>query len=140
MSLVKKEEEYEFFGVHFIASYKQCNLDALVTVSVLQKKLQEACCAAGATVLASIDHQFTATPTVTSGAEEQKNKGTTMAASTFVVLLSESHASIHTYPEHAACFVDLFTCGRNCHPDKFDKVMCDYLQPQLVETKRIERK
>ena len=30
---------------------------------------------------------------------------------TGVFLLSESHASVHTYPEHGYAAVDLFSCG-----------------------------
>jgi len=30
---------------------------------------------------------------------------------TFFFLLSESHASFHTWPEHGYCAVDLFTCN-----------------------------
>ena len=33
-----------------------------------------------------------------------------------VLLLSESHASVHTYPEQGALFADAFTCGTNCNP------------------------
>ncbi|MGL6064543.1 MAG: adenosylmethionine decarboxylase [Fusobacteriaceae bacterium] len=28
-----------------------------------------------------------------------------------LILLSESHISIHTYPEHNSFFMDIFTCG-----------------------------
>ena len=55
---------------------------------------------------------------------------------TAVLLLSESHASIHTYPEHGACFVDLFTCGTTCKAEAFDQVLRDYLQPLQI-TQRI---
>lgn len=30
---------------------------------------------------------------------------------TFVYLLSESHFSIHTYPEHKMCYIDIFCCS-----------------------------
>ena len=49
---------------------------------------------------------------------------------TAVLLLSESHASIHTYPEYNACFVDLFTCGSRCSAEKFNRVLREYLKPQ----------
>ena len=32
---------------------------------------------------------------------------------TLIGLLSESHISIHTYPEHGYMAIDLFTCGEN---------------------------
>jgi S-adenosylmethionine decarboxylase len=48
------------------------------------------------------------------------------------ILLSESHASIHTYPEHGKCFVDLFTCGDKCDHNVFNEVMQEYLKPRKV--------
>ena len=47
----------------------------------------------GATVLNAYCHRFTP-------------QGVTV-----LLALSESHASIHTYPEYGACMVDVFTCG-----------------------------
>lgn len=58
---------------------------------------------------------------------------------TAVYLLSESHASIHTYPEHRACFVDLFTCGDHCSADKFHEELQSYLKPDEVEAKTFSR-
>jgi S-adenosylmethionine/arginine decarboxylase-like enzyme len=52
---------------------------------------------------------------------------------TGLALLCESHASIHTYPEHNACFVDLFTCGENCDWEKFESVMVSFLEPLKIE-------
>lgn len=35
---------------------------------------------------------------------------------TAVAILAESHATIHTYPEHRTAFVDAFTCGEAVDP------------------------
>lgn len=72
--------------------------------------------AAGATILGKVEHTFDSN------------------GFTAVVLLSESHASIHTYPEYNACFVDLFTCGNSCLAEQFDLVIREYLSPR--EAKR----
>ncbi|MGH7195134.1 MAG: S-adenosylmethionine decarboxylase, partial [Candidatus Saccharimonadales bacterium] len=45
----------------------------------------------------------------------------------------------HTYPEHQACFVDLFTCGRTCSAEGFDAVMCEYLKPTRADRRMITR-
>lgn len=37
---------------------------------------------------------------------------------TAVIVLSESHFSIHTYPEYQLAFADCFTCGDECKPEK----------------------
>ena len=49
---------------------------------------------------------------------------------TIAYLLSESHCSVHTYPEVNSLFVDLFTCGETCSWEEFDKIMIAFLQPK----------
>ena len=111
-------EEHDFFGKHLIISYSECDRKALGDLQSLIAVMNEAVQASGATILQSAQHIF-------------EPNGLTM-----VFLLSESHASIHTYPEYGACFVDLFTCGNNCSSEAFDKVLTAYLQPKQV-SKRI---
>jgi S-adenosylmethionine decarboxylase len=36
---------------------------------------------------------------------------------TVVVIIAESHLSIHTWPEHNYAAVDIFTCGTSVMPD-----------------------
>ena len=114
-------EEYAFSGRHFIASYTQCDHDALVNLDNLKKAFLFAVDQCGATLLDSADYIF-------------QPDGLTM-----VVLLSESHASIHTYPEHNACFIDLFTCGTKCQAEKFDAALRSYLHPKHVAHKILSR-
>lgn len=35
---------------------------------------------------------------------------------TLLYLLSESHYSIHTYPEHHSCYIDIFCCNKDFNP------------------------
>ncbi len=108
-------EEYEFAGKHFFASYLDCDREALADVEQLKQAMDKAVLASGATILDSCDYVFAPN------------------GLTLVYLLSESHASIHTYPEYGACFVDLFTCGQHCSYEPFDAALRDYLQPKTVE-------
>ena len=110
-------DEYQFLGKHFIASYSGCDATALKDVNRLEEVMLEAVAQTGATTLSSIKHVF-------------HPDGLTM-----VVLLGESHASIHTYPEHGSCFVDLFTCGDHCHSENFDQHLRNYLHPAIVNHK-----
>lgn len=113
--------EYEFVGRHFMASYKGCDSAALRDLAKLKEALVDAANQSGATILDSVDYTFSP-------------DGLTM-----VILLSESHASIHTYPEHNACFVDLFTCGTTCSHEMFDKVLKNYLAPTEVNAQVVAR-
>src|SRR3989339_816081 len=47
-----------------------------------------------------------------------------------VVIISESHLAIHTWPEYGYAAVDLFTCGDSCDP----KIAYNYLKEGLCST------
>ncbi len=42
-------------------------------------------------------------------------------------VLAESHVSIHTYPEHHAAMVDVFTCGADVSPEQIMERITDAL-------------
>jgi S-adenosylmethionine decarboxylase len=111
------EESHQFFGKHYLASYLECDIQALSDVETLTRVMTEAVGKSGASILNSCSYVF-------------PGNGLTM-----VFLLSESHASIHTYPEYGACFVDLFTCGEKCSYEQFDLAMRDYLKPTTANQK-----
>lgn len=117
-----EQDVYHFKGVHFLASYCECDSEALTNLDALEQAMIDAVEQCGATILNHAHYVF-------------PPYGFTM-----VVLLSESHATIHTYPEHGACFVDLFTCGEKCSSAKFDAALRRYLQPKNVVQKTILRK
>lgn len=106
-----EEEIHEFSGKHFFGSYTGCDKVALGDVEGMLKAMDEAVLSSGASILDRTHYVF-------------EPNGLTV-----VYLLSESHASIHTYPEYGACFVDLFTCGDHCSPVGFDKILQEYLKP-----------
>lgn len=112
---------HEFTGRHLLASYLGCNQRAIHDLEGLRVAMMKAVEASRATVLKHAEHVFSP-------------DGLTM-----VILLSESHASIHTYPEEGACFVDLFTCGHTCSAEAFDAVLREFLQPSRVEARIVSR-
>lgn len=114
-------DEFAFEGTHLLASYIGCDEKALSDSSILMEVFVEAVETSGATLLSKQSREF--------------NGG----GFTMIILLSESHASIHTYPEHNSCFVDLFTCGTNCSYESFDYILSEYLQPEKIEKKVISR-
>lgn len=115
------EEVHQFTGKHFFASYIGCDHKALSNAENLKESMTNAVKASGANLLNSVDYVF-------------PPDGFSM-----VLLLSESHASIHTYPEYNTCFIDLFTCGDNCSAESFNAVLAEYLKPEYIEQKLILR-
>ena len=116
-SILYCDDIHQFAGKHFVASYLDCNAHALADVNKMIEAMDVAVKASGATILNKTFHVF-------------PPNGLTL-----VYLLSESHASIHTYPECNACFVDLFTCGNSCTSAGFDQALRSYLQPKTVNAR-----
>jgi S-adenosylmethionine decarboxylase len=114
------EPQFEFSGRHLLASYSACDPAAIRDTKGLVAALHAAVKASGATLLESTEHVFPPD------------------GMTAVVLLSESHASIHTYPEHQSCFVDIFTCG-GCKVEAFDAVLRSFLRPRKHSRRIITR-
>ena len=65
----------------------------------VKEALREAAEAAGATLLGLITHKF-------------EPQGVTAVA-----LLSESHLSLHSWPEYGYASIDAFTCGDHTNPE-----------------------
>jgi S-adenosylmethionine decarboxylase proenzyme len=113
--------QFEFSGRHLLASYSGCDPAAIRDVRELTSAFHAAIRASGATLLHAVEHVFPPD------------------GMTAVAVLSESHASIHTYPEHESCFVDIFTCGNTCSVEAFDAVMQEYLRPKSHSRRVIGR-
>ncbi len=120
-SSVREDTGYEFFGRHLLATYEGCAPGVLLDHDALLAAMSHAIQLSNATVLRETKHQFDG------------------GGFTAIFLLAESHASIHTYPEHNACFVDFFTCGDNTQPETFDECLRMYLKPARVKIEIIDR-
>ncbi len=114
-------DQHDFKGKHFLASYLDCDSQALTNIDALLQAMDEAVGASGTCILQRTHHVF-------------PPHGVTV-----VYLLAESHASIHTYPEQGACFVDLFTCGDHCSSARFHQLLQSYLKPQIVNARQFLR-
>jgi S-adenosylmethionine decarboxylase proenzyme len=120
-ALLLSADEFKFSGKHFIASYLDCDRKSLSHLEGLIEAMDKAVVASGATILDKTPYVFPPN------------------GLTIVYLLSESHASLHTYPEHGTCFVDLFTCGDHCSAEKFHEALKTYLLPGYVHSKLFVR-
>lgn len=88
----------ETVGTHLLVELHGCCAEQLNNRGELQELIVKAAQVAGATVLGQVFHPFS--PHGMSG----------------VVLISESHLSIHTWPEYGYVAVDFYTCGQTCDP------------------------
>ena len=55
-----------------------------------------------------------------------------------VIILSESHLSVHTWPELGYMHVDIVTCVKQLTPEKVDSVFRDLFQPEFVQVVQLE--
>lgn len=58
---------------------------------------------------------------------------------TAVVLLAESHFSIHTYPESCEAYTDLFCCNPSVNTEGCIKYLCDQLSGTLLKVTTVRR-
>lgn len=96
-------------GRHLLVELYDCDKEALNDVSYLRQAMLDAAIECGAVVLGDSFHRFS--PQGVSG----------------VVIIAESHLSIHTWPEYGYAAVDVFTCGTTVQPDKAAKVLIEKL-------------
>ena len=108
-------------GRHVVADVDSCTHELLDDAAGLELLLREAARVAGATVLSAHHHRFEP-----------------FGASAMCVL-SESHISIHTWPELGAATLDAYTCGDHADPRRAIDHVLRVLEPggvRLVELAR----
>jgi S-adenosylmethionine decarboxylase proenzyme len=107
-------------GRHLLLEYMGCPFDALNDVGRIRVLMEAAAQAAKMTIVASVFQPF----------EPQGVSG--------VVVVEESHLSIHTWPEHGMAAVDLYTCGDG-DPEAAHDVLKVGLQAEQCEQMLVER-
>jgi len=85
--------QYRPCGLHGLLDVEMVPQSILSNHSLLIELLTTACLEAGETPVSQHSHQF-------------QPDGFSI-----VLVLAESHASMHTYPEHGVVLVNVFTCG-----------------------------
>jgi len=108
-------------GTHLLIELRECNPEILKSLEKVRNALVSAAEEAKATIVDISFHEFN--PFGISG----------------VVVIAESHLTIHTWPEYEYAAVDIFTCGDIIKPE----VAASYLikqfeckNPSIVEMKR----
>lgn len=95
-------------GKHFLLNLYGCSSSLLNDEKFLIDLIENAAVCSGATVLKTVFHKF-------------DPQGITA-----ICLLSESHISIHSWPEENKAALDIYTCGSS-NP----KIGCDIIIEQL---------
>ena len=96
-------------GKHLLLELKDCDKEVLNDLSFLRGTLLSAASEVGATVLGESFHQFN--PQGVSG----------------VVVITESHLFIHTWPEYGYAAADIFTCGNSVQTGKAAELLIEKL-------------
>lgn len=108
-------------GKHLLIELRECNTEILNDLKKVQDVLITAAKVAEATIVEVAFHEFS--PFGISG----------------MVIIVESHLSIHTWPEYNYAAVDIFTCGDILKPEKAVAYLIEKFQsknPSVVELKR----
>ena len=106
---VKDGKKQIHLGQHVLAEFFECDPNILNNVEKIEELMVEAALECGATIVQKCFHMFN--PYGVSG----------------VVIISESHLAIHTWPELGYAAVDLFTCGDKCNP----KISYEFLKKKF---------
>lgn len=108
-------------GRHVLAEVYGCSFDILNNQDLVEKIMVNAALEAGAEVRECVFHKFS--PQGISG----------------VVVISESHLAIHTWPELGYAAVDVFTCGERVNPwDALNYITREF-KAEKVETSEVIR-
>lgn len=111
-----KDNKTHYAGKHLLLDMWGCSGD--LSLHGIKDILEKACKSVGATILFSHGHEF---PGVNS--------------SSGVIVLAESHASWHTWPEENNFIaIDIFMCG-DCDPMKTTPILFEYFQPSKISSK-----
>lgn len=105
---------------HLLVEYEGCDPEILDDLPRMTQLMRQAAAAAGATVVAEAFHRY-------------RPQGVTG-----VLVIEESHFSVHTWPEHGYAALDFYTCG-DCQPERADEVLRAALGAKRAEVALVER-
>jgi len=108
-------------GKHLLVELNNCDHKILNDIKFIKEVMLSAADASGATVLGESFHQFS--PQGVSG----------------VLIIAESHLTIHTWPEHGYAGADIFTCGTRVQPEKAAEIIIARMKPKTHSIIQISR-
>lgn len=108
-------------GRHIITELWECNPEKLNDIDYIERLFVDAALRSGAEVREVAFHKFA--PHGVSG----------------VVIISESHLTIHSFPEHGYASIDVFTCGDRIDPATASEYIAEGLDAKVREEVKLER-
>lgn len=108
-------------GTHLLIEFYNCDKKILDDEKSIEGLFIQAARKAKATVVERVFHKFS--PHGVSG----------------VVVISESHLAVHTWPEYGYAAVDVFTCGTEIDPWVAQKVIRDGLKAENTTALEMKR-
>lgn len=108
-------------GRHIITELWECNPDKLNDIDYIERLFVDAALRSGAEVREVAFHKFA--PHGVSG----------------VVIISESHLTIHSFPEHGYASIDVFTCGDRIDPATASQYIAEGLEAKVREDVKLDR-
>lgn len=108
-------------GKHLLVELNECNRKKIDDLEFTQKTLIRSAEISGATIVKTFFHKFA--PQGISG----------------IIVISESHFSIHTWPEYGYCALDIFTCGKNIDSQKALDFLKKEFESQDLKIKEVHR-
>ena len=108
-------------GRHLLGNLHGCPVGLLETVAPIKEIMHRTVLEAELTSVGEIFHQYE--PVGVTG----------------VILISDSHFSIHTWPEYELAAVDIFSCSEEGDPERAFDILCKYLSPKKVDKQLIIR-
>jgi len=119
--MIQKHKPSDTLGRHFLAEYYDCDPEALNNVEFVETTLIDVAEKIGATIVGHVFHKFD--PQGVSG----------------VVVIAESHVSIHTWPEHGYAAVDIFSCSDSIDPEKACELLKHLLRADKSDIMEVPR-
>jgi S-adenosylmethionine decarboxylase len=108
-------------GRHILVELYDCDRQTLNDLDLIREVMLQAAMDCGAVVLGDSFHRFS--PQGVSG----------------VVVIAESHISIHTWPEYGYAAADVFTCGTSVNPEIAAGVLIEKLGSKNHTLTEIQR-
>jgi S-adenosylmethionine decarboxylase len=99
-------------GKHLLLDLNDCDHELLNDLTTIRDIMLAAASQSGVTVLGESFHRFS--PQGVSG----------------VLIIAESHFTIHTWPEHGYAAADIFTCGTTVQPEKAAEIIIERFNPR----------